>query len=161
MEYFKSMKDLATTKKLMGLHKVFVEQVKGAYYLNRREAMEKKDEIMSVIIDAESSDHTTLPYNANMFHTSKTAKQKVMGAKQHGFGRGIYRSMGHLPTCADTACDVLMEEIIRRLEHCKENNVKMPHTLLVQVRANPLSVVSRLSILTSLIPFQSSDRWRP
>ena len=95
--------------------------------------MELSDEYISLIIDGMSSDKCHLPYKANLVQSSTTVKQKIMGAKQHGFRRSLHRFMPHVPTSSNMACDVVMEEIIARQEDCIANNKPFPHTLSVQI----------------------------
>jgi hypothetical protein len=64
-------------------------------------------------------------------------KQKIFGAKQHGFSRTLYRSYPFTEGGANLSCEVLLREIERRQQHCIEHKTVMPRKLLIQIDGGP------------------------
>ena len=103
---------------------------------NRQKAQERPDLYMSLIIDGMAQDHCQLPYYAGCIEliiftcrnfakilfqyftclgknveTKQVVKQKIMGAKQHGFSRKFYRLFPHVQSGANVAIEVLLHEV--------------------------------------------------
>ena len=67
-------------------------------------AQERPDDFMYLIIDGMAQDHCILPYYAGKHQeTSTEMKQKIVGAKQHGFSRTFYRLYPHVQGGANRA----------------------------------------------------------
>ncbi len=64
-------------------------------------------------------------------------KQKIIGAKQHGFARSFYRTYPHVSSGTNIAIQVLESEITKRMEHCKKTNTLMPQVLYLQIDGGP------------------------
>ena len=65
------------------------------YVKKRQLAQENPELYMSLIIDGMSQDHCILPYFGNKKTANVMVKQKIIGAKQHGFARSFYRTYPH------------------------------------------------------------------
>jgi hypothetical protein len=123
---------------LSNIHKILIEMQRGAYMSNRNRAMENDSRYMSLIIDGMSQDHCKLPYYAGQDQSSGVEiKQKIIGAKQHGFSRTFYRFYPHVQSGSNMACEVLMHEIERRMDHCIENGGEFPRHLYLQIDGGP------------------------
>ena len=93
---------------------------------------------MSCIIDGMAQDHCQLPYYAGKnTETGTIVKQKIIGAKQHGLSRTFYRLFPHVKSGANIACEVLLHEIERRMDHCIANNLPFPRHLFLQIDGGP------------------------
>jgi len=137
-ENFKCEGDLKKIKKLAIVHKIHIEMQRAAYKHNKDRAQERPDLYMSLIIDGMSQDHCVLPYYGGKHQETATkVKQKIIGAKQHGFSRTFYRLFPHVRSGANTACEVLLHEIERRMDHCKLKKLKFPRHLFLQIDGGP------------------------
>jgi len=137
-EVFKCEADLQKIRKLSIVHKIMIEMQRGAYMQNRQRAQTRPDLYMSLIIDGMSQDHCVLPYyGGKHVETKAQLKQKIVGAKQHGFARTFYRLYPHVQSGANVACEVLLHEIESRMDHCIENDVPFPRHLYLQIDGGP------------------------
>ena len=136
-EMFRSAKDLESIKYFASIHKILIEMERKEYVRKRELAQEHPDLYMSVIIDGMSQDHCQLPYCANKTTKSTVIKQKIVGAKQHGFSRTFYRTYPHVASGTNLAIEVLLQEIEKRLLHCQENGKPMPDVLFLQIDGGP------------------------
>lgn len=132
-ETFGSAQDLEDIKLLANIHKIMIEQQRHHYIHNRQKAQEHPDMYMSLIIDAMSQDHCILPWYGNQRQDSVQLKQKIVGAKQHGFSRSFYRAYPHIKSGANMACEVLLREIESRMDDCIENDLPFPRVLFLQL----------------------------
>ncbi len=73
-------------------------------------------------------------------------KQKIIGAKQHGFARSFYRTYPHVSSGTNIAIQVLESEITKRMEHCKKTNTLMPQVLYLQIDGGPENTSNRCII---------------
>lgn len=137
-EIFTCEQDLQSIRRLATIHKIMIEMQRGAYIRNRQLAQERPDLYMSLIIDGMSQDHCSLPWYAGQ-HTDPGVciKQKIIGAKQHGLSRTFYRMFPHIKSGANSACEVVLHEIERRMDHCISNNLPFPRQLLLQIDGGP------------------------
>lgn len=87
-----------------------------------------------------SQDHCVLPWCANKVTKSYPLKQKIIGAKQHGFGKSFYRVFPHIKGGANVACEVLLHEIEKRMLDCKTNDLTMPQILFLQIDGGPENI---------------------
>jgi len=110
---------------------------RSVYVRKRQLAQERPDLYMSLIIDGMSQDHCVLPYCANINTKSVLLKQKVIGAKQHGFSRTFYRTFPHVASGSNITIEVLTREIEKRMEHCKKKNTTMADCLFLQIDGGP------------------------
>ena len=79
---------------------------------NRQFAQELPHLYMPFIIDGMSQDHCILPYYAGKnTETGTQLKQKIVGAKQHGLARTLFRLYPHIQSGANVACEVLLKDI--------------------------------------------------
>jgi len=133
-ETFRCEEDLRKIRKLSIIHKILIEMQRAAYKHNKNLAQERPDLYMSLIIDGMAQDHCVLPYYGGKHQeTSHKMKQKIIGAKQHGFSRTFYRLYPHVQSGANTACEVLLHEIEKRIDHCTKNKLPFPRHLLLQL----------------------------
>ena len=102
-----------------------IEMQRSAYQRNRQLAYEASSLYMSLIIDGMSQDHCAIPYLAGKAHDNDVMKQKIIGAKQHGFSRSLYRFFPHIDGSSNMACQVVLEEINRRMDHCIANGKEL------------------------------------
>ena len=138
LEVFGSERDLEAIRYLCGVHKLFIEKQRLAYMMRRQRAQEHPELFMSVIIDGMSQDHCILPYYAGKAQSSKTVlKQKISGAKQHGFFKTFYRTTPITDTGSNLACEVLMLEIEQRMDYCIANDLAFPKHLSIQIDGGP------------------------
>jgi len=114
-----------------------IEMERSAYVHKRQLAQEHPDLYMSLIIDGMSQDHCVLPYCANKVAKNVILKQKIIGAKQHGFARSFYRTFPHVSSGSNVAIEVLLHEIEKRMQHCKETGKTMPDVLFLQIDGGP------------------------
>jgi hypothetical protein len=136
-EVFKSEKELEAIKYFASIHKVLIQMERSVYMRKRQLAQERPDLYMSVIIDGMSQDHCILPFLANKNTRSVVLKQKIVGAKQHGFSRTFYRTFPHVSSGSNVAVEVLTREIERRMDYCKIKGKVMPNWLFVQIDGGP------------------------
>ncbi len=136
-EIFRSERDLDSIKFFANIHKIMIEMEKETYVKKRQVAQENPELYMSLIIDGMSQDHCILPYFGNKKQANVTLKQKIIGAKQHGFARSFYRTYPHVSSGTNIAIQVLESEITKRMEHCKKTNTLMPQVLYLQIDGGP------------------------
>ena len=137
-EIFACEADLEAIRKLASVHKLTSEMQRAAYMKNRQLAQERPDLYMSLIIDGMSQDHCVLPYYAGQHtETNTVVKQKIMGAKQHGIARSFYRLFPHVKGGTNVACEVLLHEIERRMDYCREHDLPFPRVLFLQIDGGP------------------------
>lgn len=147
-EIFSCEADLITIRKLATIHKILIEMQRGAYMENRQQSQERPDLAMSCIIDGMAQDHCILPSLAGEDTPSCMIKQKIVGAKQHGIGRSFYRLFPHIKSGANVACEVLLHEIERRLDHCLLHDVPFPRILYLQLDGGPENTSKSMYALT-------------
>jgi hypothetical protein len=136
-EVFRSERELESIKYFAAFHKIMIAMERGTYVRKRELAQDHPDLFMSLIIDGMSQDHCMLPYCANKVVKSTILKQKIIGAKQHGFARTFYRAIPHVASGTNLAIEVLLHEIEKRMEFCKLNNISMPDVLFLQIDGGP------------------------
>ena len=132
-EVFTCEEDLENIRKLATIHKIMIEMQRGAYMRNRELAQSHPNLYMSLIMDGMSQDHCILPFLAQQDKNNIVVKQKIIGAKQHGFSKTIYRLFPHVNTGGNVACEVLLHEIEKRIDYCIENNLPFPRWLFLQI----------------------------
>ena len=84
-----------------------------------------------------AQDHCAIPYFAGKETSNVLLKQKIVGAKQHGLSKSFYRAMSHIQTGTNLAIEVLVQEIIYRLEHCIATDTTFPRWLHLQIDGGP------------------------
>lgn len=137
MEVFRDEKELEIIKSFANIHKITVEAERGCYMKKRQMAQEHPNLYMSLIIDGMSQDHCILPYCANKVTKNNIIKQKIVGAKQHGFRKSFYRTFPHISGGTNVAIEVLCHEIYKRMKYCKDSNIIMPNVLYLQIDGGP------------------------
>ena len=136
-EVFRSANELDTIRYFANVHKVMIEMERSTYMKKRQQAQEHPNLYMSLIIDGMSQDHCCLPYCANKVTPNTVMKQKIMGAKQHGFAKSFYRTFPHIPSGTNVAVEVLLHEIEKRMKYCVKNNKPFPLILYLQIDGGP------------------------
>jgi len=136
-EVFRSEKELETIKEFASIHKIMIYKERGMYVHKRQLAQEHPELYMSLIVDGMSQDHCILPYCGNKVAKNNPLKQKIIGAKQHGFSRTFYRAFPHVSGGSNLAIEVLLQEIEKRMEYCLANNKLMPDVLFLQIDGGP------------------------
>jgi hypothetical protein len=136
-EYFRSERDLEAIRYFANIHKILIEMERGIYIYKREQAQKFPHLYMSLIIDGMSQDHCILPYCANKVTKNVILKQKIIGAKQHGFSRTFYRLFPHVESGSNIACEVILLEIEKRMKHCLKNDLLMPNVLYLQIDGGP------------------------
>lgn len=136
-EIFRSERELHVIKFFGSIHKIMIEMSRGIYMSNRQKAQDHPELYMSLIIDGMSQDHCVLPYCANQTQKSNILKQKIMGAKQHGFSKSFYRTFPHVCGGTNLAIEVLLHEIEKRMNYCELTNKIMPAVLFLQIDGGP------------------------
>lgn len=129
---FTSIEQFKKLKAMKHYHRVFVMKQKLAYYKNRLLAQDNKEEIMSIIFDGASLDHNKLPHNADQKEPNHTAKQHLLGYKDHGEEQGIAVSLPNVKTGTNLAVTVLLKQIHKRQQKAKADGTYFPHTLIIQ-----------------------------
>lgn len=90
-----------------------------------------------------SSNSLKIFYFCNLQHfpgkakESTVLKQKIVGAKQHGFSRTLYRVFPHVKSGGNLACEVLLHEIESRIDYCLANGKPFPRKLYLQIDGGP------------------------
>ena len=87
-----------------------------------------------------AQDHCILPWRGNKVQSSFPLKQKIVGAKQHGFSKSLYRIFPHIQGGANVACEVLLHEIEKRMLHCKKFDLEFPQVLFCQIDGGPENI---------------------
>jgi hypothetical protein len=136
-EVFRSERDLEDIKYFASIHKIMIEIERGTYVKKRLMAQEHPSHYMSLIIDGMSQDHCILPYCGNQVTKNVVLKQKIVGAKQHGFARSFYRAFPHIASGTNIAIEVVLHQIEKRMEDCKRTNKLMPDVLYLQIDGGP------------------------
>jgi hypothetical protein len=136
-EVFRSERQLEAIKYFANIHKILIQMERSSYVGKRQKAQERPDLYMSLIIDGMSQDHCILPYCGNKVTKNNILKQKIVGAKQHGFSRSFCRTFPHISCGSNVAIEVLAYEIEKRVEFCTQNNLEMPEILYLQIDGGP------------------------
>jgi hypothetical protein len=150
-EHFRSENDLRAIRYFANVHRILISKERSVYMYKRQLAQKSPDLYMSLIIDGMSQDHCILPYCANKVAKSTILKQKVVGAKQHGFSKSFYRLFPLVSGGTNVACEVVMYEIERRMKHSLKDNLVMPDQLFLQIDGGPENT-SKVIIFSNLCP---------
>lgn len=158
-EVFRNQKELEVLKYFSSIHKITIELERGLYVKKRQLAQEFPHKYMSLIIDGMSQDHCILPYCANMVTKNNILKQKIMGAKQHGFRKSFYRTYPHVCSGSNIACEVVLHEICKRMKYCKDTNQVMPNILFLRIDGGPENTSKTFyGLLTQLVGYKVFKR---
>lgn len=158
-EYFRNQKQLEAIKYFSSIHKITIQLERGLYVKKRQLAQDFPHKYMSLIIDGMSQDHCELPYCANMVTKNHILKQKIMGAKQHGFRKSFYRTYPHICSGSNLACEVLLHEIHKRMLYCKTTNTVMPNILFLQIDGGPENTSRTFyGLITQLVMYKVFKR---
>lgn len=116
------------------LHRHYFMGEKLLYYLRRQEAKNSGNEILSIIIDKQSTYHTVLPYGGNTNEFQKPFELSNYGVINHTTGETTFYVT--YPTVPD-GNPIVLHCILAEIENfIKENKGRRPKKIYIQVDGN-------------------------
>ena len=120
-------------KFIMNCHRSAITKQRLAYYQRRVLAQDHPEMYMSIILDGMQQNHTKIPYYANQKTASSVVTHHLQGAKVHGQCNSFYITLPHIDNGFNVNCEVLLAEIKRKKDKCKEDGTCFPRVLFIQI----------------------------